>query len=65
MNGPIPLIRRFMERRGVPRDLLDRVASLGHADQNFWMLLLRFLLEHGLPALIEFLQNLLEERENS
>lgn len=57
------LIRRYLERRGVPVELLNRVASLKGVDQNFWMFLLRFLLEHGIPALIEFLNQLLDKED--
>lgn len=58
------LVRRHLERRGVPRDLIGRVAEMKGASEDFWIFLLRFLLEHGLPALIQFLQNLLEDRES-
>lgn len=55
------MIRWYLRRRGVPEDLLRRVEAMQGVEDGFWLLLLRFLVEHGLPALIEFLRSLLDD----
>lgn len=55
------MIRWYLRRRGVPEDMLRRVEAMQGVDDGFWLLLLRFLVEHGLPALIEFLRSLLDD----
>lgn len=55
------LFKLFLIRRGVPAELIKRLETKAGVNNSFWEFLVKFLIEFGLPALIEFLKRLLED----
>jgi hypothetical protein len=54
------LIRWYLKRRGVPDSILNSIENK-QMDSDFWEFILKFLVEFGLPALLEFLKRLLDD----
>jgi hypothetical protein len=54
------LIRWYLKRRGVPDSILNSIENK-KMDSDFWEFILKFLVEFGLPALLEFLKRLLDD----
>lgn len=57
------LIRWYLKRRGVPDSILNSIENK-KMDSDFWEFILKFLVEFGLPALLEFLKRLLDDIQN-
>lgn len=55
------LIKWYLRRRGVPEETLAEL-DRRQVDSGFWEFLLKFLVEFGLPTLLEFLKRLLDDK---
>lgn len=55
------LLKNFLVRRGVPAQMIAELEKKAGIDSSFWEFLLKFLVEYGLPALLEFLRRILDD----